>query len=185
MQFPTRFFGRPIKIFVGSVVYLFFPFSHFEHTDEEAVGANADPGGQEDNNIDLQDDYHEMLKEVAEKWLLVQLTHRVSISASNSFWEFAVNSIPKLSQCKNDRSIKKAIPGYIHLRRKMYKEQCPKVHMKFVYLNKNTEAIEIVHTNTNPAKQYNRINYVKLYEEAHFEVGWTSITSSSNLSVSC
>ena len=129
-------------------------------------GAGGDPG--DDDNIEVED-FPDMLNDVAEKWLMVQLTHQVSASATNAFWSVALQSIPNLVQCKTANSIKKNIPGYIHLRRKIYENECPEVKMKFVYQNKNTQAIEIVHSNTNPSREYDRNNYVKLYEEAHIE----------------
>ena len=49
----------------------------------------------------------------------------------------------------------------------MYKENCPEINMKFVYLNKNNQDVEVVHSKTNPARRYNKANYIKLYEEAH------------------
>lgn len=64
----------------------------------------------------------------------------------------------------------KNVPGFIHLRRKLYSEICPQVHMKCVYLNKTTDSIEIVHCTKDPGNRYPKSNYIKLFEEAHIKV---------------
>lgn len=114
--------------------------------------------------------YEGMFQNLNEKWLAVQLTHNVSASATNAFWEVAFQLVPELMQHKRQEMVEKKIPGFIHLRRKLYDRKCPKVEMKFVYLNKNTQEIEVVNTNKNPRLTYNKANYVKLYEEAHVKV---------------
>ena len=100
---------------------------------------------------------------------MVQLTHDVSAAAANSFWKIASTSIPELFHAREELQIKKNVPGYIHLRRKLY-EESPTVHMKFVYMNRETKAIEIVQCTKAPVKNFPKSKFVKLYEEAHVKV---------------
>ena len=126
----------------------------------------------DDNDVSDGEDYVTVLKNLSEKWLMVQLTHQVSAAAANSFWDSAVQSIPNLMECKKRSSVKKNVPGFIHLRQKLYND-CPEVHMKFVYLNKSTQEVEVVHASKSPDRRYPKSTHVKLYEEAHVKVKYS------------
>ena len=53
----------------------------------------------------------------------------------------------------------------------MFKNTCPKVHMKFAFQNRETNDIIIVHSDKTPTnKDYPKSKYKKLYEEAHLKV---------------
>ena len=139
------------------------------------------PGEEEDGNDDEQEveeevgelTYGDLLNQLSEKWLLVQLTHDVSATATNSFWDAAMKLLPDLLQQKETTDARKKIPGFIHLRNKQFKEKCPEVHVKHVYLNKGTQ--EIVISNNNADQNYPKSHYKKLYEEAHVKVIFLSI----------
>ena len=129
--------------------------------DDEEEGDNA----EEEN-----EDYYDLLATLSKKWLNVQLTHQVSAAATNSFWAIANTFLPVISAAKDKCNVNKNVPGFVHIRRTMKKQMCPEVQMKFVYLNKNTRAIEVVHSKTSPDHKYNQSCYEKLYEEAHISV---------------
>lgn len=138
---------------------------------EQEIGHPEDQNNdQEQIDGELPDDYWDMLNTMSEQWLMVQLTHNVSAAATNSFWNLAFKQMPNLLRMKSEQSVKKNVSGFIHMRRKLYQLKCPKVHMKFVYMNKTTQEIEVVNTTKNPRHTYTRANYVKLYEEAHVKV---------------
>ena len=131
------------------------------------------------------DTYRSRLGKMAEKWLLIKLTHQVSASATNAFWKAALDYIPELIKSKERDSVARPIPGFIHLRRLMYKGKCPTVQMKFAFLNRTTDQIEIVHCQTNPGRMYNRAKFVKLYEEAHVKVNPTTFVFNINALYIC
>lgn len=101
---------------------------------------------------------------------MVQLTHHVSAAAANSFWKLGVHKLHPLLAQKEDSGITKNVPGFIHLRRQLHEDQCPEIHMKFVYMNRETKAIETVHGSKAPIKQFPKSKFIKLYEEAHIKV---------------
>ena len=121
-----------------------------------------------------------MLQNLSKKWLVTQLTHEVSAAATNSFWQLSTELFQQLFEAKARDDVSKNIPGFIHLRRKLYKDSSlsPKIYMKFVFLNKTTNAIETVHCERSPSRQYSKANYIKLYEEAHVKVRHICVHSS-------
>lgn len=127
--------------------------------------SNSNNSSDEDEEI-----YGEVLDSLYKQWLLVQLTHNVSAAATNSFWRIAFEFIPTLCRIREQRNIKKKVPGYIHIRRNLYDDICQKVHMKFAFLNKSNNSIEVVECDKAPDKRYPRSRYIKLYEEAHVKV---------------
>ena len=145
-----------------TTLVFFSPFFSGDEPEEEE-GARGD--GEDNHN------YPDLLQKLSQKWLFVQLTHQVSAAATNSFWNLAFDLMPDLIKC-NENSEKKH-PGFIHLRRQLYLKRCPKIHMKFVYLNRSTQEIEVVNTDTNPRLSHSKANYIKLYEEAHVNVSNT------------
>lgn len=130
-------------------------------------GDSSDP---EDVDVNVDEDYYDVLKKWSEKWLSVQMTHRVLEAGANAFWKLAMTFIPLLFEAKKRCNVKRPVPGFIHIRRKLYDAICPPVHMKFVYLKKSTQEEETVRCQKNPSRQYPRSQYTKLYEEAHVKV---------------
>lgn len=114
--------------------------------------------------------YNGTLNSLSEKWLQVQLTHRVSATAANSFWTTAMQLIPEVCRTREASNITKNVPCFEHIRRKLYSDNCPTVHMTFVYYNKTTQSIEAVECEKNPGKKYPKSKYILLYEEAHIKV---------------
>lgn len=125
------------------------------------------PDSTDDDN---HDDYHTLLENLSKKWLLTQFTHNVSAAAANSYWQLAVNQLPGLSVAKERCGVEKHVPGFVHIRRKLIKDGCPTIYMKFAYFNKLTNTTEIIHCTKAPARNFPKSKYTKLYEEAHIKV---------------
>ena len=133
--------------------------------------SNSERGTDSESGInENEQNYHGLLEKLSKKWINVQLTHRVSATAANSFWKLAVESFPPLSLARQKDQVKKNVPCLIHQRRKLYKESCPVIHMTFVYLNRSTQAIENVQCKEAPTRKFPKNKYLKLYEEAHIKV---------------
>ena len=131
------------------------------------------PSGDNDppsDNESAAADYHDLLKTFSSKWLLSQLTHNVSLTAANAFWQLSLNFLPVLLEAKENSLVKKNTPGFIHQKRKLYDEMCPKVHMKFVFLNRITNEIETIECEKDPSRRFPKSTHIKLYEEAHIKV---------------
>ena len=120
----------------------------------------------EDNDVN----YQGLLQDLKEKWLLTQLTHNVSAAATNSFWDLGLSYFPALIAEKLDNNVKKDVPGFIHLRRGLYEDMCPEVHMKYAYLKKSTQEIQVIYVDKCPSRDFPRRHYTKLFEEAHIKV---------------
>ena len=119
---------------------------------------------------EAEEEYSELCEALARKWLFIQHTHHVSASATNEFWSAAIDLLPDIFQMKFNYNIKKKIPGFEHVRRKLNDDLCPEIDLKFVYQKRNDDSIEVVHCQKAPVKQYPKTSYKKLYEEAHIKV---------------
>ena len=153
---------------------------HSERGEIVQAGSDISEFGSEEprNEEDGLHDYQDTLSQLSESWLMAQLTHNVSAAATNCFWDIALRSFPALSDARERSMRKKNVPGYIHLRRQLYKERCPEVHMRFAYLNKDSGTIEVVDCKNDPGQRFPRSKYTKLFEEAHIKVPYSySITT--------
>ena len=127
----------------------------------------------EDSDEDIMTftDYFDMLEDLSKKWLAIHLTHNVSLTATYEFWKLALIAMPKLMQMKNEQDIQRKTPQLVQLRRKIYKEMCPEIHMDFIYYNSQTQETINVSSNSTPVKQYQSDpNYIKQCEIARVKV---------------
>lgn len=134
------------------------------------------PGGDsededEGSSQDESDSFESLFSSFSQQWLDAQLTHNVSIAASNYFWKLAFNHVSQIESLKASEGIKRKIPQFLQVRKNLYKDFCPEVKMSFAFLNKNDGSIIHVDGIQTPLTQYERNpQYQKLYEEAHVEV---------------
>ena len=130
---------------------------------------NDDASDDEDMFNGIEGGYHTILQELLEEFLLIEITHNTSKTATNAFWRASEKGFYKLQQAKNLQGITKSTPQFVHLRRKMYKD-LPKVNMEIAYENKETKEITTVNTEITPKSQFPPDQYVKLYELASVDV---------------
>ena len=123
----------------------------------------------ESSEEEIPQNYSDLLHKLSIKWLSVHLTHNVSLEATYEFWKIALLCMPLLVQYKEEEEITRKTPQFVHLRRKLYDELCPKVYMDFEYTNKSTnETIHITSAKKTPVKTYQRNpDYIKKFEAAH------------------
>ena len=119
------------------------------------------------SNFQSQDDEpKDLLKELSNQWLLTQMKHQASAEAANAFWNTAFKHIPDVVQ-----QTTKKIPKFIQQRRKIFEENCPKVHLEYCYRNKVSGDIITYKGTTAPVKQFgNTQKFEKLYEMAYVKV---------------
>ena len=145
-----------------------------EHDEEELLpspGEESDVGEQEEENEPEADNYFTVLSKLADQWLNGQLTHSVSASATNFFWDIAMKYIPLLSSLKTRDNLTRKTPSFTQERKKLFKDHCPGIKMRYGFKHKATGAVETVDCGTAQAKTFEKNqNYVKVYEEAHVEV---------------
>lgn len=123
----------------------------------------------EDNEDEIT--FVSLLDDFSKKWLELQLTHHVSLAASNQFWNLAIKQIHEIFKKKEQEKVKRKIPQFLHVRKMIYKDLCPEIKMSFVFLNKLDGSLIRVNGEQTPLSQFQRDpNYQKLFEEAHIEV---------------
>lgn len=116
----------------------------------------------------LGDNYKEILESLLEKWIINEIDHRVSKTASENFWRIA-SSFHDLHVAKG--ASRRKIPQLGHLRKKMYKDRVPDVHMEVGFQSKDTgevtvlDDVAVIPTSRFPTNQFRR-----LYEIASVDV---------------
>ena len=113
------------------------------------------------NDEDENHDYNTVFNNLKSEWILTEIDHCVSKSASEAFWKLGLKYFTKLA---NAAGRKKKTPIFKSIRRKMYADLLPPVQLEIGYKNKDTGEIEIVKDTITPMKKYCSTKYEKLYE---------------------
>lgn len=115
-------------------------------------------------------DYNDLLHWMTKEWLLLEMKHRTSKSASNDFWALSSKVFPKLHRAKIEGMVFKPIPNIRYQREKMMKETVPDITLEIGYLNKTTEEVTVVKANKTPKSRFSPRTYMKLFEVATVQV---------------
>ena len=114
----------------------------------------------------VNNEHEDVLEELSEKWLLMEYKHNVSGAAANAYWDLAFKLVPRVLELK-----KKKVPKFVHQRRKLINDDCPKIEMEFYFRKKEDDSIVKFSGTNAPLKQYqNNSKYEKLYELAYVQV---------------
>ena len=70
----------------------------------------SDDSGPEEGRD--EDSYKDVMQQFSEEWLQTQLTHHVSLSATNAFWRVSMNFIPKIMELRNAELINRKVPQF-------------------------------------------------------------------------
>lgn len=120
---------------------------------------------------ELPESYHSIYLKLTEAWILSELGHRMSLTASNEFWKIATEFFPRLIEAKQRESITKKIPQFRTIRESLYKSHVPPIRLEFAYEVKETGDIIILSDlESTPASRFPPSNFTKLYESAKIEV---------------
>ena len=114
-------------------------------------------------------DYADLLDDLARKWILLEIDHKVSKKASNAFWSLAKRAFPMLQQSKIDQMVYKDIPDFPYQRSKLYKDHVPPISIETGFLNNENNEVIVVESDKAPSK-YPAPQYSKLYEAASVKV---------------
>ena len=104
---------------------------------------------------------------------MIEISHRVSKTASNAFWKLAHKWFHRLFTAKKQQLLKKKVPQFAHLRRKMY-AALPKIHLEIGYVHKETGELTVIHTSVTPRSKFPPDKYQKVYEIASVNVSYTN-----------
>ena len=143
--------------------------------DPRRIESEAESDDGSENGFPLKDiavdDYNTILEELTRQWLLIEIDQNVSKACSDSFWNLAQKWFPRLQACKEKQRIKRKTPQFTHIRRKMYHEKTPKVHLDIAYKNKETGEVEVIEdVEKIPVNKYPPNKFTKLYESASVHV---------------
>ena len=140
------------------------------HNDD---GGNDSFNEEDEEPNEEEDSFASFFDSFSRQWLNTQLTHHVSLAASNAFWKLSFNCVPKLVELQANEQVKRKskIPQFLQVRKNLHKDLCPDINMTFAFLNKEDQSIIHVNVDHTPVKEFeNNPKYQKLYEEAHIEV---------------
>ena len=111
------------------------------------------------------------LQTVAKEWLLLEMSHNVSKTASDMFWEVAKKLFHGLVEEKMKCKKNKKIPTFTHIRRVLVSRNCPEIHLDLAYKTKATgEIVRLNDLQKIPVNEYKRSLYEPLYEIASIQV---------------
>ena len=142
-----------------------------DQTDEPDGSDEEEESDFADEIQEFNDNYKDVLESFSEKWLLAQLTHKVSEKATNHFWNLTQEYMPTLMMHHQREGRESNVPGFINQRKKLHRKDCPQFEMEFGFQKKSDGSLKKVLGSTAPLKsfQHNK-DYIKLYEVASVKV---------------
>ena len=142
-----------------------------EQHQDRGQNQDQDEGEENWNDAKLEGNYKDVLHAFSEDWLFAQLSHKVSLRATNKFWSLSMRFLPRLQELHDLERKVKPIPQFVHQRRQLYKQKCPQIQMEFAFRKKVDGSIRLVKSETAPVKELERNpEYEKLYEIASIKV---------------
>ena len=114
----------------------------------------------EDFNIDVED-YSTILEKLKSKWLLTEINHSVSKTASDAFWKIGLLFFNELHAAPGRR---KKTPQFKTVRRQMYRNLVPEIELEIGYRHKVSGEITVVKDSITPMKRFSTATFEKIYE---------------------
>ena len=131
--------------------------------------------------------YFNLLQAISEKWLLVELHHCVSKAAANAFWDIATSLFPNLYKMKENLGVRRKIPQFVHVRRKLQKKFLPRIHSTTGYQDASNEILEIpddvpFHPKDSHKKVFETasVKVILIYQGTHFNLTCVLLTYLEN-----
>ena len=129
---------------------------------------------QEMDDVDMEEeDYASIFSQIKSQWLLTEIEHSVSKSASEMFWRIAMENFPKVKSAQ-EKEKKKKIPQFQSVRNHMYDNLLPPIDLEIAYKNRETGIIQIVKDTNTPLKKFPPSKFDKLYEIGTIKVSYCS-----------
>ena len=128
---------------------------------------------------DNEKSYEEILQDFSQKWLLLELTHRISKSGSNDFWSLSKEYFPSLIAARMNQGVTSKFPQFPTLRKKLYDDYLPPIKLEVVYEHKQTgDVIVLRDLDSAPVNRFKPSEFTKLYETVTVKV--KNITGKKN-----
>ena len=120
---------------------------------------------------EVEESYEQLYSSLISDWMLLEIKHRISLTASNEMWKLANQLIPKLIDAKKKEKITRKIPQFRSIRDSLYKTHVPKISMEIGYEVKETGDIIILKDiEAMPVGRFPPSRFIKLYEAASIKV---------------
>ena len=116
-----------------------------------------------DNDDEVEDEYTTNLEKFKSMWMVTEIQHCVSKTATDAFWKLGLQYFPQLSAAQN-REHRKKINQFKTIRRHFYKDRIPPIDIKIGFRNRTSGEIVIVNDTVTPIKRFNNKEYEKVYE---------------------
>ena len=140
-----------------------------DEQDEDDEDDEDDEQEVDVNPIQFQS-FDTIFQKLIEDWLLAEVDHKVSKTATNLFWKIANTYFPSLYAAKEREGRRKRVPQFKQARKKLHQKNVPKVSMKMAFKHNKTGEISVVKGESTPTSKYPPNVYTKLYEVASVEV---------------
>ena len=124
--------------------------------------------------ITISDEYMKILNQLSKEWFLAESEHNISKSASDALWNLGSKWFPLLYDAKRRQNIRKNVPQFVHIRRRINEKNSPPITLKIAYEEKETGQVITINSKTTPTLQYPRSTHTKLHEIAFVEVNFFS-----------
>ena len=145
-----------------------------EEEEEEEEQEEEQPLDEEDKTS-----FSYCLRKFSEEWITEEIGHTVSKQASSAFWKLAVKWMFPITKAFHNEK-KKKIPNFEHLRRKLTKKNVPPISMEVGYIDKETQALKVVHAEKISPKDFPPSKFEKVFESASVKVLKTEIIKDVN-----
>lgn len=118
-------------------------------------------------------DFDTLLQKLSHDWLLLELKHGTSKSATNEFWSLGMEYFTKLAHARERENVGTKISQFRSIRDALYKEYVPTIFMEVAYEVRDTGDIIILEDlHSTPVKQFPPSKFRKLYETARVKVSF-------------
>ena len=124
----------------------------------------TDPIGDDDSDHDVENETYDSF--YRSDWLLIELNHKVSKTATDLFWKTALLYIHKLKSAPGN----KATHQFKTIRKKLYEGNIPDIHLEIGYKDRTTGKIDVVEDISTPVRQFPPSKFEKLFEIASIKV---------------
>ena len=138
-------------------------FQALADSDQEMEDLEEEEEEEDQEGVGEYEDYESILNELNREWLLAEIDHSVSKTASEIFWKIGLKFFPKLNTAM-EREKKKKTSQFQTIRKNMYTDLLPPINIEIAYKHRESGETEIVNETNTPIKQFPPSKFEKLYE---------------------
>ena len=131
------------------------------YVDEQQENEPISEAEQQEEGENEENNYNTILEKLKSQWLLTEIHHSVSKSASEEFWKVALTNFTLLAHAEGR---KKKPNQFKTIRRRIYEDLLPSIDLQIGFKNKISGQIVVVNDIITPLKNYPPSRFEKLFE---------------------